>query len=528
MISGWGEDVITTGAGNDVIYGDLRDMVLFAKGGHGFGDYGSDGNFLDVDGSDTEGVIRFNTFTMKHDIINAGEGDNTVFGDFRDISIEALGNRGFGEVGTQAHFNRNTWTMGSDEITVGNGNNTVYGDGRSVELFTSGAVNTSIANFAGAFMRFENHTFGGDQITSGNGADFIDGDLHGLSLKAEAGQALNGYDARVSNDFHTFTFGMDNINSGGGNDVINGDLRDLTLSSTGGHVSELTSIVPGVTIGEATALINGITINCGSDTLSGGAGNDHIRGDILNLSLVAEGGTITNSVGGTGVAVAVIQGTFTMGVDTLLGGDGNDVLFGDIETLSVVAINGTGDGDVRALFSGTFSTDTVAFTIAENRITFKGDTLDGGAGNDALAGDAVFLRGLDTFLQDNNTSDAIVNKVIWGDDMLTGGTGSDLFGFALVDDNNNVALRDGVLDGMQGHDTITDFSKTGGDKLDFFGINSVAALDAATDYVNVDATHDRIDFHGGGSIVLTGAGMGTINDLIDLAAGGTIVFNQLA
>ena len=103
--------------------------------------------------------------------------------------------------------------------------------------------------------------------------------------------------------------------------------------------------------------------------------------------------------------------------------------------------------------------------------TADADVLIGGSGDDVIIGDG-------------------------GDDTLTGGLGSDTFVF-------NFASDTGL--GLDGADTVTDFSA--GDVLrfdDVVGTTDIAALDAMVTVVD-DGTDTTISFDaGGGSVVLSG------------------------
>jgi len=349
---------------------------------------------------------------------------------------------------------------------------------------------------------------GDDQLTSGNGADTIYGDAHNVSMDAVGGIATV-WNSTANLNLRlgipdAVAYGKDTILAGGGNDLIAGDAWDVSLLAQGGQASQ-----DGLM---AFGWINGILITGGVDTISGDGGDDTLYGDMHSLSLSVQGGMVTGT--GGNASAHMINTSITMRVDTISGGADNDVLYGDLGALSFSAVAGkdtSGIGDVTATFAGNIPIFTVGGLVADagSTITFAGDILDGGSGNDFLSGDAVNLVGLDKFLFDPNLLDAVSNKIIWGNDTLTGGAGADTFAFTLVDDNNNVALRDGVIDGMQGNDIITDFV-VGVDKLQFSGVADLTALNNATTSfttgLNADGQGDAgdtlITYDGGGSITL--------------------------
>jgi serralysin len=144
----------------------------------------------------------------------------------------------------------------------------------------------------------------------------------------------------------------------------------------------------------------------GNDTLSGGGGDDFLRGEIGDDSIV--GGAGFDDTHGN-------QGNDTIrggdGPDWVVGGQGNDMLYGDAE------------GDV---VYGNLGNDT---QLGGDGIDWVrggqgNDSLDGGAGDDWMSGDR-------------------------GDDTLTGGAGADLFNTF----------------GDAGIDRILDFNRLEGDRV---------------------------------------------------------------
>src|SRR5256714_5540535 len=177
----------------------------------------------------------------------------------------------------------------------------------------------------------------------------------------------------------------------------------------------------------------------GNDTLNGGSGADKIWGGSGN----------DNLSGGPGADVPV--GGF--GADKMDGGAGNDVLLSRSDAGEMVAAQ---DGKTQI-----FAAETAAFTA-------KNDTMTGG-------------RGADTFRFEGNVNakDEIVAKHVNADGTIdwVGVTG----------ENNNV--HDHWVDGF-GNDTITDFNRSQGDKIE---ISAHTAEVKSIKYV--DANHDgRTDY----------------------------------
>jgi Ca2+-binding RTX toxin-like protein len=177
----------------------------------------------------------------------------------------------------------------------------------------------------------------------------------------------------------------------------------------------------------------------GNDMLNGGSGDDKLWGGSGNDSLT----------GGTGNDLLV--GGF--GADRMEGGNGNDVLLSRSDAGEMVAAQ---DGKTQI-----FAAETAAFTA-------KNDTLTGG-------------RGADTFRFEGmvNAKDEIVAKHVNADGTIdwVGVTGE------------NGAVHDHWVDGF-GNDTITDFSRSQGDKIE---ISAHTAEVKSIKYV--DANHDgRTDY----------------------------------
>ena len=174
----------------------------------------------------------------------------------------------------------------------------------------------------------------------------------------------------------------------------------------------------------------------GDDRLYAGDGNDRLNGDAGNDLL--DGG---------------------MGNDDLIGGDGNDTILGGA---GVDRIRGDVGNDFISAGDG-------------NDIDVAGgagnDTMNGGAGNDVLFGES----GNDILSGDEG------NDMLFGGegmDTLSGGTGADIFGFS--------TLQPATIQ----NDTITDFSRIEGDKIDFSG--ALVQFDK-TDVTTIDASREMVD-----------------------------------
>ncbi len=238
----------------------------------------------------------------------------------------------------------------------------------------------------------------------------------------------------------------------------------------------------------------------GADRLEGGEGDDVLLGGEGNDTLIGGAGD-DMLIGGEGD-------------DTLTGGAGADTfVFGeDSGNDTITDFDTTKDKIHLATLSQTISWEQLQSKITTvtdpndpNTVTgLRIDLSDWGGGTITLTGltavsdltAANFV--LDLIVGSDDTDDLLEGGT--SDDTMTGGTGADTF----------------VFDEESGADTITDFSTTGGDRIDltaFAASITWAQLQAAmtqveddpsTTEVNETATVIDLSSFGGGSITLTG------------------------
>ncbi len=292
--------------------------------------------------------------------------------------------------------------------------------------------------------------------------------------------------------------GNDNLEGGAGNDLLRGD--------------DGNDVVRG---GE------------GDDTVEGGAGNDRLFGDAGNDQMA--GGNGNDAMTG-GIGNDVLRGE--AGADTLLGGDGADFLWG-------------GDGNDSS--GGRLGNDTIRSGAGDDRLQGNegDDMLGGAAGRDMVLGadgnDTLWGGGGDDHQQAGNGNDLVVGGLgsdllagcygadfllsrsdagelethcldelcsgtaMTGNDTLVGGPGPDTFRFELtLDAGSDVIARhlnpDGTIDWQGvatmenagehdhwmegiGSDTIRDYSRSDGDRIEIIGHKTEIASIA---YADVD------------------------------------------
>ncbi|TKD21814.1 calcium-binding protein [Rhodobacter capsulatus] len=274
---------------------------------------------------------------------------------------------------------------------------------------------------------------GDDEIIGGTGNDQLFGNADDDTIQGGSGR-----------DTIQGGTGADSLN-GGGNA---GDLLSYAQSSAGVQVS--------LTFGALTACKGG---DAEGDRVTGffdllGSAHDDRLGDAIATTLT-EGRNANLFDGGLGNDLLSMGG----GNDTGLGGGGNDTVLGGAGDDSL-------DGGIgRDMILGEAGNDTVIGGLGS-------DMLNGGDGADRLIGG----DGTDTLLGDAGNDVLISGR---GADQLTGGQGADVFVFANVFDSGTGA----------GFDTITDFKRTEGDRIDLSDIdaNRHAAGDAAFTFLGTGA-----------------------------------------
>ncbi|SDD27395.1 Hemolysin-type calcium-binding repeat-containing protein [Sphingomonas sp. YR710] len=281
---------------------------------------------------------------------------------------------------------------------------------------------------------------GNDRLTGGTGNDVLDGGVGNDTL--DGGIGADRMIGGAGND----TFVVDNTgdivveNAGDGTDTVKTGLADYIL---GDNIENLVATGVAAFTGTGNALGNTITGGAGDDHFYGLDGNDKLLGGLGNDTL--DGGTGNDTLDGGA------------GADTMIGGAGNDTFI--VDNIGDVVIEDANGG------TDTIKTSLASFTLdgnIENLVStmlgsFEGtgnslaNIITGGSGDDILNG----LGGNDKLIGGAG-NDVLIGGA--GADTLTGGDGADIFRFLLTGDLSAIAGKT---------DTITDFSSTAGDHLDF-------------------------------------------------------------
>jgi hypothetical protein len=451
---------ITLGNGNNLVYGNYRDLSISIVGGT----YNTTGIFNTV----LDGV----SILQGGNNISVGSGSNIIYGSMRDLSMSAIGGTALG-LGTNGvtvntvidHTTINLTGGGlGNTITAGNGSKVVYGDLRDFTLTAGGATAISDPTFATSPNTYAitqvqnlNFTVGNNTITLGNGNNTVYGDMATLNLKAPASTSIgfnsnalsgpgdvNTFEANfffglgIAPNFNNFNFHGDTISVGNGVNVIYGHLQTLDFSSIGGTASSPGTMPnPGAPYVDSTlpfyeGYLSGANqpvgshyVNLTMDTtvITAGVGNNTIFGDLQSFQIDLTAGTNTgtfappfngqNSADGvfpfqsddySGNALTMAGNIIKVG----LSGSGVNTVYGTMQDWTSVANGGLsnqGAAQVSAVSFALFvlgGTGTLdPFTLSSSDAVVTGNNISVGSGTNTIYGD---MRDL-TFILNGATED---------------------------------------------------------------------------------------------------------------------------
>ena len=338
------------------------------------------------------------------------------------------------------------------------------------------------------------HNFAVSRLNNDGSLDtsFYDGRLDDVANGTPLDDEISGL---AGNDTLSGLAGDDTLLGGDGDDTVRGGLGNDTLrggagsdtvtyvDSTAGVSVDLSLVTPQNTKGAGLDMLSGF------ENLTGSNFADALAGDRFGNMLLG--------LGGDDVLIG------HQGDDTLIGGAGKDRMFGGAGN-DTYYVNGTGDLVYETATAQTSDTinlggiDTVIASVSHTlskfveTLTLTGSAKINGVGNDrsnTISGnDGInILKGLSG--DDTLAAGAGNDKLYGGDgrDILTGGTGKDSFVFDTAPTSR---------------DTITDFSRTDGDKIQlskavFTGFAYTGTLRATDFYAAAGATkaqdaNDRI------------------------------------
>ncbi|MES1247691.1 MAG: hypothetical protein ABUS54_08465, partial [Actinomycetota bacterium] len=402
-------DVIFGGLGNNTIFGDdgtadinsLNGIPSYAATTNP-GDGGVDQITLGGDPAHPPVDVVFGG--PQGDVITAGNGTNTIFGDDGLANIDTT-------TGIPTHvettFGGNAQTPGdggddvinavstgvnvifggpgADRIHGSSGNNTIFGDDGEADINSHNGIPSFAQTTNPGDGGVDQITLGGDPvhppvdvvfggpagdvIVSGDGTNTVFGDdglanidtTTGIPLHAETTNPGDGGNDQITavSRFETVVFGgpgSDTILGGAGNNAIFGDDGEADLTAGTGTVFHAQTTNPGdgatdyiSTVGQAADVIFG---GVGGDFITAGSGNnDVVFGDdgVADLDpitgVLAHGETTNPGDGGNDTIL-----TTGTGIDVVFGGTGsdlitlsgaNDIVFGD-DGKVIPTLDGTG------------------------------------------------------------------------------------------------------------------------------------------------------------------------------------------
>ncbi len=531
---GRGSDTLNGGNGDDILIGGPSGGNDKLNGGAGIdtADYSSDVHGITANlltGGASGGVIGNDTLIGVENLVG-GSASDTLTGDGGNNLLSG--------------------GMGDDILSGGGGTDTLDGGVGTDRADYSGdsagvTVNLLLGTASGAaagsdtLIAIENVTGGSGNDTfignagnnvfnAGAGIDTLDysAETAGITINMQTGFANS---AGIGGD--TFT-SIENLIGGSGNDTITGSATSNALDGGAGidtlyYASDTQGIVVNLQTGAASGAAIGSDTLANFENITGGAGNDDLRGNnidnVINggagddiLSGVdgndtLNGGTGNNTLDGGAGNDILNGGTGTdtlkggMGDDQLNGSDGNDNLAGGQGNDALDGGNGTDTADYSADGQGvsaSLAAGTASGTFIGNDTLTAIENLTGGSGNDTLTG-----NGGSNVLSGNDGNDTLVGGT--GDDTLNGGNGSDTADYSAETVAVTASLAGGTASGSSiGSDTLT-------------GIENLAG-GTGDDTLTGDANANALTGNVGNDALSGGAGADTLagGDGADTLTGG--------
>ncbi|TAL47050.1 MAG: calcium-binding protein [Methylovulum sp.] len=415
VYGGTGLDTLNGGSGNDYLSGGADNDKLYGGSGSDALDGGDGNDTL----SDTDNTTIYGTASAEHDEMIGGLGNDIFYGGY-DIMWGGDGNDNFNvknqgttyggtgnDIITISNTNANlaSWLeggLGNDSITAGTGNDTLF-SGYGKDTLKGGSGNDSyVITFDNFYDDSGNPDTGADSIIDSSGTDTIyyirdfksdgrDDDLDTAGKELDPVLKSNDYDIIMPID------------------IENAVLDDQVFVN---NPNSLTYTIAWLTGNSRANDIKGSNLY---DILDGAAGNDTINaGDGSDTIFAGEGKDKIN--GGSGSDWAASRTNFNLATDST-----------NVENIDLLdfstAISATGNNRNNTLIGNKFN-----------------NKLYGAAGNDVLDG---------WFYSTTFYAPVIDTLKTTGDDILTGGSGDDLYRIDSPEDKIVEAASTGGIDTVE-------------------------------------------------------------------------------
>jgi hypothetical protein len=494
-----GHNTIKTGNGNNSIYGDIYSLNVNAIGAG----IAPTNTSAGIPGSTGSSITQANLgFVGDAPVIQAGynsisvaNGSNTIAGDSHDITLKATG-------GYDATFNNEFNGAGIGFVRIFDGHNTISVNGSGTNIIAGSTFNLLLEAVGG--VADNGRGAGASVFSSRTNPNGIDLTANSITVKGQTNDTIYGSAQHVT------------LEAIAGTVLSNG----YSVSPSGDNLDPLTGL-HNTNTSSANASVSQYRIFLGNNAIdtSQNTGKVTIFGDTQDLNFIAQGGTVNGS-GGYAEAF-ITNNKVTMGGDTIKGGSGQTVIWANAQEVNIdvtqghnnattqahgLAIASTGPGaplltdnsyfgttldpiyDVSQHKFGQFFQNNGVNEFARlgsgNVLTFKGDTIQAGSGDTIIHSHVGSFDNLSPFLNtlgymdgSNPYSLGNNNMLVFGNDVMTGGSGHDTFAFDLMNIGNNGNAF--VMQGSStGHNEIKNFI-IGQDSLEFDGLTKAQFLQSA-------------------------------------------------
>jgi autotransporter passenger strand-loop-strand repeat protein len=381
----------------DFVSGTLLESSVISSG---YGDLAT------ITGFNAADTIELTAFTTGATLASTASGGNTTLTVTSGTVAES-----FTFAGTDYQFGLGTISGGGEEITLtptvtvtGSQTlvNSTFGAGYTLDVLAAGSVSAP-------------------DILSG-GAALIYGTVSGADIALGGSEIVYG---TTSNDLVYGSAVVSGTQSGatieaGGSETLSGTASDVTLNGGALTLAEAdATITGGLSFAAASTLVEDVVVATGYGV--GGEIAGFGSGDVIDLTAIGTGATLTSAVQGSDMVVTIAGGSNMSGAVEIFtfSGDANDLFeLGSITGGdSLVAVN-----PVISVSSGTSTAEIVSagyqLTVASGATVTGASILSGGSasiyGTDS--GSTIALGGTETVFSTGSAS----NDVISGTQLVSG------------------------------------------------------------------------------------------------------------